>query len=328
MKTILSFLCSFLIVSVSFAKDIDKQKVEKCIADYFAEPATGNKYVTTEAIFYFETEIEAIDKEEAAKTFAEANLEYLQQFIVKYRLNKEEALEVSARLYEILRKNDSEEDLDKAAIDVRSSVYTKAQEYVVQSIGKFYSTSDTVGETSNSSQTKAKQSQSKGVITTILNNENATLLLIVLGVAFVILLIMALSGKVVVFSSWGDLSITVALSAIAVGVAIYSEIVIGIIIGVGGGVYSCWQSSKQNNNFALSICVGILKMLCAIVLIVLLIIIFVASHAEGEKRKEARHYNLYGRDYKRADEANQTASLMGIFQKICVGLLNAFISNK
>jgi hypothetical protein len=338
MKILSSFLCGFLIITTSFAANIDERKIQKCIAEYFAEPISKNKYVTTEAIFYFETEADAIDTEEAAKTFAKANMQYLQQFIPKYKLNRDESLKLSSSLYEILKKNDSEESLDQATINVRLKVYATAQNYVTQSIEQFFPPEQTSKKTSeyqnntNALQKEEQQQNKSGKDLTIGNiefqEEWITPLLIFFAVVFAVLLLMALSGKVVVFYGWGDLSVTFALAALTIGIAVYGDLTVGFLIGAGAIVISCWQSAKHNNGIILGILVGTLKLLCAIALLILLLIAFVLAHSETEKRKEAKHYKAYSRDIKRADAAERDAYQMALLQKICNGLVNVFISKK
>jgi hypothetical protein len=114
---------------------IDIQKIQKCIDEFTLELQKGEtEYVKNEAIFYFETETDAIDTKEAAKAFAKANLVYIKRYVIDFKLSKEEALSVSEALYEVLRKEDKASNLDVSDIETRSDVYTAAQAIVVSSI--------------------------------------------------------------------------------------------------------------------------------------------------------------------------------------------------
>jgi len=318
-------------------ENFDEQKIEKCIADYFAEPVSENKYYTGPDLLFLD---DYDDVEGIAKEFAKINLQYLRQYISKYNLNREEALKVSSTLYGILQKNDSE-NLEGAAMDNRKKIYARAQSYVNHNIGQLFpSEPEPTVESQDKTiptQVAEQEQQIKSKKPIIIGNievddewveEWLNTILISFGVIFVVLLLMAMSKKVVVFNGWGDFSLTFALAAITVVVIVYGNVMVGILTGFVGILVSIWLSAKHNSSIILGIIVGTFKLLCAIALIGLLILAYIFASIATDKRREAAHFGKYGRDYKRADAADKEARQMALFQQLCNGLVEAFISKK
>jgi hypothetical protein len=149
--------CFWVIISVNAFSAVDEQKVQQCINDFTANQSEVSKYENQEAFLYFETE--DIDYKEAAEAFARTNIEYLKLFVPKYKLNREDAVSVSKKLFDILKNRDkSEESYQNPEMTewykARMAVYDDAQKIVEKSIDDLFS-SQAVSQTDTQTQTNS-----------------------------------------------------------------------------------------------------------------------------------------------------------------------------